>query len=107
MLPSEVRAALDQRGEIMMSMKTYCEVLNTASKVAEECKRARKNHPPLHSTHEAHSVIKEEFDEWWDSVKADKPDDDELIQVAAMAIMAIVELKGQCVNPAYKNPEDE
>lgn len=66
-------------------------------RVCTECKRARSKHRALASTHEAHSVILEELEEWWDTVKADRPDDDELIQVAAMAVLAIYELKGQCV----------
>ena len=64
-------------------------------RIASECKRARSTHGIFHSTHEAYGVIKEEFEEWWDSVKDDEPDDEELISVAAMAVLAIKELKGQ------------
>jgi hypothetical protein len=71
------------------------DVAKVLSQVVEECKKARAKHPPLNSTHEAHSVILEEFEEWWDSVKADEPDDKELLSVAAMAVLAIVELKGK------------
>lgn len=69
--------------------------------VGKECAKARKKHPEMHSTHEAHSVILEEFEEWWDSVKADTPDDKELVQTAAMCVLAIVELKGKTVNSNY------
>ncbi len=65
--------------------------------VMQECERARAKHRAMVSTHEAHSVILEELEEWWDSVKADTPDDKELLSVAAMAILAIVELEGKCV----------
>jgi hypothetical protein len=69
--------------------------------IQAECDRARQKHPPFHSTHEAYAVILEELEEWWDSVKEDKPDDAELMSVAAMAILAIVELRGKNVNPDY------
>lgn len=37
--------------------------------VYEEAARAADLHDPMHSLHEAHSVIEEEFDEFWDLVK--------------------------------------
>jgi chromosome segregation and condensation protein ScpB len=69
------------------------------AQVMEECERARAKHRGMVSTHEAHGVILEELEEWWDSVKADTPDDKELLSVAAMAVLAIVELKGRNVVP--------
>ena len=69
--------------------------------IGDEYKKARAKHPEMHSTHEAYAVIREELEEWWDSVKADKPDDKELIQIAAMCLSAIIELKGKTVNDAY------
>jgi hypothetical protein len=71
------------------------DIAQVLSQVAEECQRARDKYPSLNSTHEAHGVILEEFEEWWDSVKADEPDDKELLSVAAMAVLAIVELHGK------------
>ena len=71
-------------------------------KIGEEYKKARKKHPPFHSTHEAYAVIREELEEWWDSVKRDEPDDCELIQIAAMCLSAIVELQGKTVNDYYE-----
>jgi len=61
-------------------------------RIVEEIDRARQKHPPFHSNHEAYAVIKEEFEEWWDSVKADEPDPKELLSVAAMAVLALMEL---------------
>ena len=61
-------------------------------KIVVEIERARKKHPSFHSHHEAYAVIKEEFEEWWDSVKADDPDPRELLSVAAMAVLALMEL---------------
>lgn len=73
-----------------MNIEKIIELIKT------ECERARKKHPPFHSTHEAYAVILEELEEWWDSVKKDEPDDAELISVAAMCILAIIELQGRC-----------
>ena len=55
--------------------------------VEHELAKARAKHPPMHSAHEAHSTILEEFEEWWDHVKAESAGPDavkELAQVAAM-----------------------
>ena len=70
-------------------------------KIKKEYIKARTKHPPLHSSHEGYAVLLEELEEWWESVKCDKPDDQELIQVAAMALSAILELKGDTVNRNY------
>jgi hypothetical protein len=77
------------------------EFMTIVYRVLEECQRAREKHGPFHSTHEAYAVILEELEEWWDSVKRDEPDEAELLSVAAMAILTIVELKGSCVNGSY------
>jgi hypothetical protein len=69
------------------------EIGEVFQKISAEIVRARAKHGPFHSWHEAHSVILEEFEEWWDTVKADQSDVNELISVAAMAITAIVELE--------------
>lgn len=71
------------------------------TEVAVELERAMRLFPAMNSPHEAKAVIEEEFDEYWDEVKmhnTSKPDRDtrvrqreELIQLAAMAIRAIIE----------------
>lgn len=65
--------------------------------VQEEVIRACGKHPtPIHSLHEGHSIIREEFDEFWDEVKAQKPDAEaikmELIQTAAMCVRTLLEV---------------
>lgn len=62
------------------------------TKIQGEVEYARGIHPRFNSHHEAYAVILEELEEWWDSVKADTPDDSELISVAAMAIQTLIEL---------------
>jgi hypothetical protein len=69
---------------------------NILSAVRAEALRALVKHPPLHSPHEAMSVIREESDELWDHVKADTgktPDAcREAIQVAAMGARYVMDL---------------
>lgn len=73
------------------------------AEVKDELLKARIAHEPMHNAHEAHSVILEELDEYWELVKlnpnklgSDERREDrlhcmrkELIQIAAMAIRAI------------------
>ena len=66
--------------------------------VSDELQTARQGHMPMHSAHEAYAVILEEVDELWDEVKKKRKDRNlqamraELIQVAAMAVRAVVDL---------------
>ena len=72
-----------------------------AQEMAEEAARATALFPAMNSPHEANSIIKEEYDEYWDEVKKHnrmKPDRDtrprqreELIQLAAMCMRAILD----------------
>jgi len=76
-------------------------IRSIADEVLNEVMRATSMYLPLNSPHEAHSVIEEEFDEFWDEVKAynlRKGRDtrprmrEELIQLAAMAIRAVTDV---------------
>ena len=72
---------------------------------AEVCRAQKVHTTPIHNLHEAHSVIIEEFDEFWEQVKINPrklyEDDqkvrlrkirEELIQVAAMCVRTIIDL---------------
>jgi hypothetical protein len=83
-----------------------------ASAMRDEAVRAASKHAPMHSHHEAKSVIEEELDEYWDLVKLNpnKPMvhptkgypltvvqwrqelRDELVQVGAMCVRALHDL---------------
>lgn len=70
--------------------------VTTLVDVCNELHRARSKHADFTKRHEAYAVILEELDEVKDVVWHDGQDKDlrgELLQVAAMAIRAIVDLK--------------
>jgi hypothetical protein len=71
------------------------------AKVRAEIVRARSKHDRFHSPHEAYAVLLEEVDELWDDVKANRlePSLIEAVQVAAMAVRYILDLKDR-VDPA-------
>jgi len=75
---------------------------NIILKLHDELEYAEKNFHPFHSTHEGYGVIKEEFDELWDEIKASKVVvksnermRKECIQVATMAIRFILDLDNE------------
>src|SRR5208337_654422 len=53
-----------------LSDEKFFNILRIANEVTREVVRATQMYLPLNSPHEAHSVIEEEFDEFWDEVKA-------------------------------------
>lgn len=53
--------------------------------IDKEMNRAEEKWGRFNSMHEAYAILKEEVEEFWDTVKQDKPDIEELIQVAAVA----------------------
>lgn len=64
-----------------------------------EIDRARRKHKPFNSLHETYAVILEEMEEFWDEVRRTQngstmPHDarNELIQIAAMAVSAVVDI---------------
>lgn len=65
--------------------------------VDRELTRAQAAFPAMHSAHEAASVIREEYDEFWDEVRLKTGTRagmrKELIQLAAMAVRAIEDLE--------------
>jgi hypothetical protein len=63
--------------------------------VAEEYRRARKKFPEMRSPHEGYAIILEELDEAWDEIKANRTiaAKQEMLQVAAMALAFILEVK--------------
>ena len=62
------------------------------SLVKKELARARTKFPPYNSPHEGYAVIKEELDEAWDDIKANRNASKEATQVAATAIRFLIDL---------------
>lgn len=66
------------------------------SEVFKEVRKAVSKHGPMHSGHEGYAVIKEEVDELWDEIKADRGKQasarEEALQVAAMAIRYVLDI---------------
>lgn len=62
--------------------------------IYDECRRAQEKFSPFHTMHEGHSVIEEEFDEFWEAVKADDliKAKTEAVQLAAMALRFLVDI---------------
>lgn len=71
---------------------------NLLREIEAEYNTASSKYPAFHSTHEGYAVLKEEVDELWDMVKANKGimGNDamrrEAIQIAAMALRFINDL---------------
>lgn len=69
-----------------------------AGDIGDELTHAKRHGKEFVSAHEAHSVIQEEFEEFWEHVKKKRKDRcgeemrKELIQLAAMAVKAIQSL---------------
>lgn len=70
--------------------KEVFEITDIVYDVKEALYAAIEKHAPMCSAHDGHSVIREEFEELWDHVKADtgssKDAYKEAVQIAAMAI---------------------
>jgi hypothetical protein len=64
--------------------------------VRDEYLKAVEKHPPMHSAHEGHSVIREELDELWDLVREDRATNlaasHEAAQIGAMAVRYIIDI---------------
>lgn len=71
--------------------------------VIAEFERAHSRFPPFNSPHEGWAVIREELDELWDEIKADRGREESAIkeaqQVAAMALRYLYDLGGGSACP--------
>lgn len=63
-----------------------------------EYEKAVCKHAPMHSAHEGYAVIKEEFEELWEEIKKQKPDNEnmkkEAAQLGAMALRFLTDVCG-------------
>lgn len=89
----------DEYGGVAEEVRRAKVVNDITDDVFEEVLRAQAVHGPMNSAHEGHSVIREEFDELWEHVRADtgrSPEArKEAIQLAAMAIRYVYDVVGR------------
>lgn len=73
-------------------------VVDICHAAISEYERATSLYPEFHSCHEGYAVIKEEVDELWDAIKAEKgvtateKQAEEVVQIMAMCIKYIMSL---------------
>lgn len=102
----EVKPVADgESGEPQLAMNLVGSVLNISAltDIVAEFQKAIEKHPqPMRSIHEGYAILLEEVDELWDEVKKSKPCmpciRKEVIQVAAMALRFLVDLKPAAMN---------
>jgi hypothetical protein len=63
--------------------------------ILKEASNATRKFGHFHSPHEAYGVLKEEFEEWWDSIKSNTFDDYELLQMVSVGFRYLVERMGE------------
>ena len=66
-----------------------------------EMGEAQEIHGAYATAHELYAVLQEEVDEFWDSVKQDRADPAELLQVAAVALRGM-----DMLNRFFKNEQN-
>lgn len=76
--------------EIHKNLWLSCNEDDIESRIRNEAHRR-----PFASPHEMYAVLKEELEEFWDSVKAGDPDPGELLQICAVARFALLQLCAQ------------
>jgi hypothetical protein len=81
--------------------------------IADELQRAQAKWPAMNSAHEAYAVILEELDEFWAEVRKKQTEYDpaamraELLQIAAMAARAAVDVVGPMLDAAAKTGKEQ
>lgn len=79
-----------------MTNDQWWDVKGVLEDVTDVVIAATRKHAPMHTPHEGISVIREEFEELWDHVKADtgrtEKAREEALQLAAMAVRYILDL---------------
>lgn len=78
-----------------MKLPEYTQMMSYLGEIGEELMRARSIHQPFSSARHGHSVIEEEFDEFWDAIKADDIEHarKEVLQLAAMCLSFLTDVK--------------
>lgn len=75
-----------------LTTPTWIDRFDLDTRLRAECARGEEKHGKLQSAHEVYAVLKNELEEFWDSVKDHDPDPYELLQIAAVAYRGIENL---------------
>ena len=59
--------------------------------IVKEMSFARREFGPYHNAHELEGVMREEYEEWWESVRANQENDYELLQLASVIIRYLIQ----------------
>jgi hypothetical protein len=59
--------------------------------ISKEMTFARREFGPYHNAHELEGVMREEYEEWWESVRANQENDYELLQLASVIIRYLIQ----------------
>jgi len=87
-LLASARGTSDRRAREAQALAGFWRCPAVLQALMAEVDRARKR-GDFHNKHETYAVLLEEVEEFWESVKKDRPDFVELLQVAAVAIRAL------------------
>jgi len=70
-------------------------------KISDEFERSNEKHGGFATPREGHSVIEEEYDEFWDAIKKDDAQgaEKEVIQLAAMALKYLYHFNAYDLHP--------
>jgi hypothetical protein len=91
-------------------MNNHCLQLNEKTidfEIKMEQSRGVKKFGGFNSAHELYAILKEELDEFWESVRNDDPDPEELLQICAVARRGILELCEKARRKDIQNEKDD
>lgn len=77
---------------------TWLDDFDLDTRLRNERASGEEKHGKLQSAHEIYAVLKNELEEFWDSIKEHDPDPQELLQIAAVAYRGIEDLCEQARN---------
>ncbi|MCP3685432.1 MAG: hypothetical protein GY861_22500 [bacterium] len=79
-----------QLNDIVEDISTELALVNRITD--DEVLYSLKRYGHIKSVHEGYAILIEEVEEYWDSIKLNNPDPKELVQVCAMAKLALIDL---------------
>jgi hypothetical protein len=92
---ADERRRIFERGRISIDL-VDTPVARVLRDVERELVRAMRDFAPMHSAHEGHAVIREEFEELWEHVRANtgttRAARAEAVQLAAMAVRYVLDV---------------